>query len=83
MGIGLGAFLLILGAMLSFTPLDTQYMHTNLDTVGVIIMLGGVVTLIVGTVQNNQRTHTRHEEVVDRRSRSMSDTSIEAERRNL
>lgn len=83
MGIGLGVFLIIVGAILSFTTLDTQYVGTNLNTVGFIIIAGGIVALIFGTIQNYQRTHTRHEEVVDRRSRSVNDTVVDTGERRV
>ncbi|MEO3937507.1 hypothetical protein V3N99_12210 [Dermatophilaceae bacterium Soc4.6] len=83
MGIGLGVFLIIVGAVLSFTTLDTQYIGSNLDTVGFIIIAGGFLALIFGTIQNYQRTHTRHEEVVDRRSRSVNDTVVDSGERRV
>ena len=68
MGIGLGIFLMVVGAILSFTRLDNQIAGTNLDVVGYILMAGGLLALIVGTIQNRQRTHTSHTSVVERRN---------------
>jgi uncharacterized membrane protein YidH (DUF202 family) len=63
MGIGLGVFLLVIGAILSFTTLDNTLLKTNLDTVGYVLMAGGVLALVVGTIQNRQRSRT----VIERR----------------
>ena len=67
MGIGLGITLLVVGAILKFTNLDTSYLNTNLDTVGWILMGGGVLALIMGVIQNAQRTRTSHTVVEERR----------------
>jgi len=68
MGIGLGIFLLVVGAIISFTGIDTQLLRTNLDVVGYILMAGGLLALIFGTIQNRQRTNTSHTSVVERRN---------------
>ncbi|MFI5074488.1 MAG: DUF6458 family protein [Actinomycetales bacterium] len=65
MGIGLGVFLIIIGAILSFTTLDDTLLKTNLDVVGYILMAGGLLALIFGTIQNRQRTNTSHTSVVE------------------
>lgn len=64
MGIGLGVFLIVIGAVLSFTTLDDTLLKTNLDTVGYILMAGGVLALVVGTIQSRQRSRT----VIERRN---------------
>ncbi|MGI8716644.1 MAG: DUF6458 family protein [Lapillicoccus sp.] len=68
MGIGLGIFLLVVGAIISFTGIDTQLLKTNLDVVGYILMAGGLLALVFGTIQNRQRTNTSHTSVVERRN---------------
>ncbi len=68
MGIGLGIFLLVVGAIISFTGIDTQLLRTNLDVVGYILMAGGLLALVFGTIQNRQRTNTSHTSVVERRN---------------
>ncbi|GAA6525096.1 DUF6458 family protein [Intrasporangium sp. DVR] len=81
MGIGLGITLLVLGAILTFTGLDENILNYNLDVVGIILMAGGALALIMGVIQNAQRTrHTtvtehrgapevveRRDEIIDRR----------------
>ncbi|WP_109472468.1 DUF6458 family protein [Ornithinimicrobium cavernae] len=67
MGIGLGITLLVIGAILSFTTLDSDYIGTNLNTVGWILMGGGALALILGLIQNAQRTRTAHTVVEERR----------------
>jgi hypothetical protein len=67
MGIGLGIFLLVVGAIMAFTGFDTQLTGTNLDVVGWILMVGGLLALIFGTIQNRQRTNTSHRIVEERR----------------
>ena len=54
MGIGLGVFLIVIGGILSFTTLDNSLLKTNLDVVGYILMIGGLLALIFGTIQNRQ-----------------------------
>ena len=68
MGIGLGILLLVVGAIIAFTRYDTQLAGTNLDIVGWILMGGGVLSLVFGTMQNRQRANTSHTSVVERRN---------------
>jgi hypothetical protein len=68
MGIGLGVFLIVIGGILSFTTLDNTLLKTNLDVVGYILMAGGLLALIVGTIQNRQRANTSHTSIVERRN---------------
>ena len=68
MGIGLGVFLIVIGGILSFTRLDDTLLKTNLDAVGYILMIGGLLALVFGTIQNRQRTNTSHTSVVERRN---------------
>lgn len=68
MGIGLGVFLIVVGGILSFTRLDNQLLNTNLDPVGWILIVGGLLALVFGTIQNRQRANTSHTSVVERRN---------------
>jgi hypothetical protein len=67
MGIGLGITLLVIGAIFYFTGLDTSWFNTNLNTVGIILMLGGALAIIIGLIMNAQRTRTQHTVVTERR----------------
>lgn len=66
MGIGLGIFLLVAGAILAFAVQDTVA-GVDLTMVGYIAMAGGAIALILALVMNRQRTSTRHVEQVERR----------------
>ena len=68
MGLGLGIFLLVVGAILAFaiTPDAADVAGIELPTVGYILMAAGVLSLLLGLVMNTQRTNTTHREVVDR-----------------
>lgn len=88
MGIGLGITLLVLGAILTFTGLDENILNYNLDTVGIILMVGGALALIMGIIQNAQRTRhttvTEHRgtpEVVERRGPDVVERDV-VERRD-
>jgi hypothetical protein len=67
MGIGLGITLLVIGAILYFTGIDESIVSGGLDTVGLILMIGGVLALVMGLVMNAQRTRTQHTTVTERR----------------
>ena len=47
MGIGLGIILIVVGAIFTFTSLDSNWFNTNLNTVGIILMVAGVVGLLL------------------------------------
>ncbi len=66
MGIGGGIFLLVVGAILSFGVSDAVE-GVNLVVIGYILMGAGVLTIVLAIAINNQRTNTRHTEVVERR----------------
>lgn len=67
MGIGLGITLLVIGAILYFTGVDESIVSGGLDTVGLILMIGGALALIMGLIMNAQRTRTQHTTVTERR----------------
>lgn len=64
MGIGGGIFLIVAGAILAFA-VNAQVSGVDLNLVGIIMMIAGVITLIVALVMNAQRTHTSHREVLE------------------
>lgn len=66
MGIGMGIFLLVVGAILSFGGVADMTDQVNLVTIGYILMAAGVLSLLIGLVMHTQRTNTTHREVVDR-----------------
>lgn len=66
MGIGLGIFLLVAGAILAFAVQDSVA-GVDLTMVGYIAMAGGAIALILALAMNRQRTNTRHVEQVERR----------------
>ncbi|HSN43244.1 MAG TPA: DUF6458 family protein [Propionibacteriaceae bacterium] len=65
MGIGLGVFLMVVGAILSFAVRDSVS-GVDLAMVGYICMGAGALSLILGLVQNSQRTNTSHHTTVER-----------------
>lgn len=67
MGIGLGIFLIVVGAILAFAVGADAWEVVNLQMVGYICMGAGGLALILGLVYNAQRTNTTHREIVDRR----------------
>ncbi|CAM3687852.1 DUF6458 family protein [Isoptericola cucumis] len=60
MGIGLGIFLVVVGAVLAFAIAPDTWEVVNLNIVGYICIGAGVLALILGLVQNRQRAHTSH-----------------------
>ena len=48
MGLGLGIFLIVVGAILSFTNLIDNAVNTNLDTLGWILIMIGLIMAIHG-----------------------------------
>ncbi|MDQ2757574.1 MAG: hypothetical protein M3Y71_13590 [Actinomycetota bacterium] len=84
MGIGLGVFLIVVGAVMSFSTLDTQYLNTNLNMVGYIFMIGGLLALVFGTIQNYQRSNPKlRGNRVERRTRIVEDPSDPAKDRRV
>lgn len=66
MGLGLGIFLLVVGAILSFAVAD-RIEGVDLVITGYILMAAGALSLIVGLIMQRQRANTTHREVIDRR----------------
>jgi len=70
MGIGLGIFLLVVGAIFYFTNLDTSVLNLSSgtgNTIGIILMVAGALAIILGLIMNAQRTRTQHTVVQERR----------------
>ncbi|WP_076263300.1 DUF6458 family protein [Intrasporangium flavum] len=70
MGIGLGIFLLVVGAIFYFTNLDSNVLNLSSstgNTIGIILMVAGALAIILGLIMNAQRTRTQHTVVQERR----------------
>lgn len=59
MGIGTGIVLIVIGAILLFA-LNVNLPFVSDDTLGIILMVAGIVTIILALVLNAQRGRTRH-----------------------
>jgi uncharacterized membrane protein HdeD (DUF308 family) len=59
MGIGTGIVLIVIGAILLFA-LNVNLPFVSDDTLGIILMVAGVITILLVLVLNAQRTRTRH-----------------------
>lgn len=59
MGIGVGIFLLVVGAILLFAVQVNIPMVSD-DTLGVILMVAGVLAIGLALVMNAQRSRTKH-----------------------
>lgn len=72
MGIGVGLFLVAVGAILTFALGDDTFGTVNVDTVGVILMIVGVVGLLLSLLfwssfapfRREERTVVRDREVL-------------------
>ncbi len=59
MGIGLGIALIVIGAILLFA-LNLDIPFVSDDTLGIILILAGVLTLVLALIFNYQRGRTKH-----------------------
>ncbi len=59
MSIGFGILLIVLGAFLRFA-FTGNIPYVDDDVFGVILMLAGVVTVILGVIMTVQRSRTKH-----------------------
>ena len=59
MGIGFGIFLIVVGAILLFA-LNVNIPYVSDDTVGIILLVAGALTLILAIVLQAQRGRTKH-----------------------
>ena len=65
MGIGIGILLLVIGLILLFAIKDFPASVQDVvdpATVGWILVIAGVLSLVLGLVMNNQRSKTTHVE---------------------
>jgi len=70
MGIGLGIFLLVVGAIFYFTNIDSSVLNMSSstgNTIGIILMVAGALAVILALVMNAQRARTQHTVVTERR----------------
>ncbi|MGZ4630507.1 DUF6458 family protein [Oryzihumus sp.] len=67
MGIGLGIFLLVVGAIVTFAIPQDFLSGVNLDLIGWILMGAGALAVILALVMNQQRANTSHTAVVEHR----------------
>jgi len=58
-GIGLGIVLIVVGAILLFA-LNVDLPLVSDDTLGIILIVAGVLALVLALVLNAQRSRTRH-----------------------
>lgn len=77
MGIGLGIFLIVVGAILAFAVKDNLLDTVDLTTVGFICLAAGVVALIAAIIMNAQRNRTSHHQVVEHREAAAPVTVVE------
>ncbi len=59
MGIGVGIVLIVIGAILLFA-LNVNLPFVSDDTLGIILIVAGIVAVILALVLNAQRGRTRH-----------------------
>lgn len=59
MGIGIGVVLFVLGAIVYFA-LEMDIAGLDDASLGIILMLAGVVSIVIGLVMNQQRGKTKH-----------------------
>ncbi|GAA3700270.1 hypothetical protein GCM10022204_16240 [Microlunatus aurantiacus] len=59
MGIGLGIFLIVVGAILLFA-LNVNIPYVSDDTLGIILLVAGALTLVLALVLQAQRGRTKH-----------------------
>ena len=59
MGIGLGVILVVAGAVLMWA-LDVNLSYVDDNTLGLILFIVGILTVVVSLVMNMQRSRTTH-----------------------
>ena len=59
MGIGLGIVLIVVGAILLFA-LNVNMPYIEDNTLGIILIVAGVISLILALVMQQQRGRTKH-----------------------
>jgi UPF0716 family protein affecting phage T7 exclusion len=61
MGVGVGVVLLVVGAIL-FWAVEMDIPGVSDDTLGIILMVAGVIAIILALIMNQQRSNTKHVE---------------------
>lgn len=59
MGIGTGIFLIVVGAILAFAIEPDVWEVVDLNMVGYILIVGGIVALVLGLVYSYQHSNRR------------------------
>ena len=59
MGIGIGIFLFVLGAILLWA-VEVNIPYVSDDTLGTILIVAGILAIALALVLNAQRTRTKH-----------------------
>ncbi len=59
MGIGLGIVLVIVGLILMFA-VNVNIPYVSDNTLGLILLIGGVLAIVLALVMNAQRSRTKH-----------------------
>lgn len=67
MGIGGGIFLIVVGAILAFGLSPDTWEVFNINTIGYILMVVGVLALVLAFAMQRQRRNTSHAEYIERR----------------
>ena len=62
MGLGLGIFLLVLGLILVSGVIEYDINFVEDTTLGWILLLAGVLTIVLALIMNQQRSRTKHVE---------------------
>lgn len=75
MGIGVGIFLLAVGAILAFGVRD-NVSNVDLTVVGYVLMGAGVLGLVLGFAMMRQRANTSHVSVQERRTINEGDPPL-------
>jgi uncharacterized membrane protein HdeD (DUF308 family) len=65
MVIGLGIVLIVLGLILALDVINIDTTVVEMETLGWILLLAGIVAVIISLIVNQQRTRSTH--VVERR----------------
>lgn len=59
MGIGIGVVLIVIGAVLLWA-VQVNIPFVSDDTLGIILMVAGVLSIVLALVMNAQRSRTKH-----------------------
>lgn len=59
MGVGIGILLIVVGAILLWA-VQVNLPFVSDDTLGIILMVAGVLAIVLALVMNAQRSRTRH-----------------------